>query len=171
MSKKNANPYAGLERLFHEPNRLAIMSALCGAEVGMTYFFERDFEKFRLPTSCFQQGIFPFATSVSVHPGYNWHFGAKLSAYHFLDRLSMWFQYIQMEHKPDDITLRKCEDADFFMPEVLEKVTGFKVKLINAALNYDISPNIGLGLLWQAPLTQRNAYRSSTVMFSFNATF
>ena len=142
-----------------------------GAEVGMTYFFERDFEKFRLPTSCFQQGIFPFATSVSVHPGYNWHFGAKLSAYHFLDRLSMWFQYIQMEHKQDDITLRKCEDADFFMPEVLEKITGFKVKLINAALNYDISPNIGLGLLWQAPVTQRNAYRSSTVMFSFNATF
>lgn len=26
-----ANPYAALERVFHEPNRLSIMSALCGA--------------------------------------------------------------------------------------------------------------------------------------------
>ena len=37
MSNKNANPYAALERLFHEPNRLAIMSALCGAEGGMAF--------------------------------------------------------------------------------------------------------------------------------------
>lgn len=142
-----------------------------GAEVGITYFFERNFEKFRLPTNEFQQGIFPFATDVSVHPGYNWHFGAKIATYHFLDRLSGWFQYIQMEHKQDDITLRRCEDADAFMPEQLEKISGFKAKMINAALNYDISPNIALGVFWQAPVSQRNSYRSSTIMFSFNATF
>jgi DNA-binding transcriptional ArsR family regulator len=29
--KLKSNPYAALERLFHEPNRLAIMSVLCSA--------------------------------------------------------------------------------------------------------------------------------------------
>jgi DNA-binding transcriptional ArsR family regulator len=36
MNSKS-NPYAALERLFHEPNRLAIMSSLCGAVDGMSF--------------------------------------------------------------------------------------------------------------------------------------
>ena len=61
-----------------------IESIELGAEVGMTYFFERNFDKFRLPTNCYQQGIFPFTTCVNIHPGFNWHFGAKISAFIFL---------------------------------------------------------------------------------------
>jgi DNA-binding transcriptional ArsR family regulator len=34
---KHANPYAALERLFHEPARLAITSALCDAEDGCSF--------------------------------------------------------------------------------------------------------------------------------------
>ncbi len=30
-------PYEALEKLFHEPNRLSIMSALCAAEEGLTF--------------------------------------------------------------------------------------------------------------------------------------
>ena len=37
MDKKPKNPYAKLERIFHEPNRLAIMSNLCGAINGVTF--------------------------------------------------------------------------------------------------------------------------------------
>ncbi len=142
-----------------------------GAEVGITYFLKRNFEKFRLPTNEYQSGVYPFSTDVTVHPGFNWHFGGKIAAYHFLDRLSGYFQYVQMEHTQDDVKLRKCDDAGIFLPEQFERITGFKVKVINAALNYDISPNIALGIFWQAPLSQRNAYRCSTVLFSFNASF
>lgn len=31
------NPYSGLKRIFHEPNRLAIISALCSAESGLSF--------------------------------------------------------------------------------------------------------------------------------------
>lgn len=31
------NPYEALEKIFHEPNRLAIMSALCAADKGATF--------------------------------------------------------------------------------------------------------------------------------------
>lgn len=37
MSIQDENPYAALERIFHEPNRLAIMSALCGSSDGLTF--------------------------------------------------------------------------------------------------------------------------------------
>lgn len=142
-----------------------------GSEVGITYFFKENFDNYRVPTSEYQSGIFPYRTSVSVTPGLNWHFGAKISAYHFLDKLSGYFQYIQMEHKPDSINLRKCEDEGIFLPEVLECRSSFQARMANIALNYDISPNMGLGIFAQLPLDQKNAYRSTTVMLSFNASF
>ena len=37
MGAESTNPYERLERLFHEPNRLAIMSAVCGAPEGLTF--------------------------------------------------------------------------------------------------------------------------------------
>ena len=37
MTTRHENPFAELERLFHEPNRLAILSQLCGAPGGMSF--------------------------------------------------------------------------------------------------------------------------------------
>jgi len=37
MAEQHENPYAALERIFHEPNRLAILSCLCGAPEGMRF--------------------------------------------------------------------------------------------------------------------------------------
>ena len=37
MPLKNENIYAGLKRIFHEPSRLAIMSALCREVDGLTF--------------------------------------------------------------------------------------------------------------------------------------
>ena len=37
MKEETGNPYEALERIFHEPNRLAIMSALCAADEGMAF--------------------------------------------------------------------------------------------------------------------------------------
>ena len=31
------NPFEALERIFHEPSRMAIMSALCAADGGLTF--------------------------------------------------------------------------------------------------------------------------------------
>jgi len=37
MKQDQDNPYDALERIFHEPNRLAIMSAVCAADKGLTF--------------------------------------------------------------------------------------------------------------------------------------
>ena len=42
MKKNNDIPHELLEKLFHEPNRLAILSALCAADKGMTFNELRD---------------------------------------------------------------------------------------------------------------------------------
>jgi hypothetical protein len=74
-----------------------------------------------------------------------------------------------LEHKDDNICLKTADAA--FKPRVLEEVTGFKTKVANIGFNYDLSRNVSLGFLWQAPLSQQNSYRSTTAMFSVSGTF
>lgn len=140
-----------------------------GIEGGITHFFKRDIEQMHIPNNEFQTGIFPFRTDVTVRPGMNWHFGAKLAAYHFLDRLSMHFQYMIIEHKQDCIQLKQADPA--FLPQVLAERTQWRTHLADIGFTYDICPNGGLGFEWQAPIYQRNTYRSSTVLFSVYGTF
>lgn len=140
-----------------------------GVEGSFTHFFKRNIDNYPVPNSQYQRVFFPFQTNVSVQPGNNFLFGARLAACHFVGNLSMYFEWFVIDHKKDEITLKKPDPA--FLPEVLEQQSSFKVKFANAALNYDISPNIGLGFLWQIPFSQRNAYRSSTLMAGINITF
>jgi len=140
-----------------------------GGEAGITHFFSRRVCDLRIPNSIYQTNIFPFTADAVVSPGLNWHFGMKMQAYHFLDRLSVYFQYMMITHREDCIRLCECNPA--LLPCVLEKRSCWRVQLANIGFNYDISPYCSLGFLWQAPLIQKNAYVSSTVMFSFSAAF
>jgi hypothetical protein len=74
-----------------------------------------------------------------------------------------------LDHQKDEICVKNGDPA--FVPEVLECISTFKTKLGNAGFNYDLSPNIGIGFLWQIPFSQRNSYRSSTLMAGLNVTF
>jgi hypothetical protein len=140
-----------------------------GGEVGYTHFFKKDFCNMPIPNSEFQTNLFPFSTDVSIQPGDNWYFGARIAAYHFVDRLSMYFEWFVLDHHKDEICVKNGDPA--FIPEVLECLSSFKTKLGNAGFNYDLSPNIGIGFLWQIPFSQRNSYRSSTIMAGLNVTF
>ena len=144
-----------------------------GFDFGFTGFFGRDFCNYRVPNQvpdkrC-QLTVYPFTTNVHIDPGFNWTFGAKMLAYQFIDRLSFYFQYILLHHEDDKICLKKPDPA--FAPDILEAQSSFKAQLANIAFYYDISPNLNLGFLWQAPLWQRNAYASTTVMFSLWGTW
>lgn len=140
-----------------------------GGEIGFTHFFKKSFCNYPVPNSKFQTTIFPFQTDVSIHPGNNWHFGFRIAAYHFLENLSTYFEWFVVDHKKDSICLETPDDA--FLPYILEELSTFKTKMGNLGFNYDVSPNIGLGFLWQIPFSQRNTYRSSTVMGGINITF
>jgi hypothetical protein len=127
-----------------------------GAEFGLTHFFSRDYCNQPMPTSIYQSGIYPFRTDYSVCPGLNWQFGLKMQAYHFLDRLSCYFQYMIVTHRNDSIKLKKCDPA--FKPETLECRSCWQTQFGNIGFYYDISPAITLGMLWQAPFKQKGVY-------------
>lgn len=137
-----------------------------GFEIGATYFFPRDINCFRMPNNICQQTLFPFVTDVRRAPGWNWHFAAKLGAYHFLEHLSFYFQYVIVNHQNDSLCLRKCDPA--FQPQTLEKISTFKSQLANVSFDYDISPHISLGVLWQTPMMVQFAFRTTTILFSLN---
>ncbi|MBN1675706.1 MAG: transcriptional regulator [Kiritimatiellae bacterium] len=42
MKQQQENPYDALEKIFHEPNRLAIVSALCAADGGLSFTELKD---------------------------------------------------------------------------------------------------------------------------------
>jgi len=138
-------------------------------EAGLTHFFSKTFSCYRVPNSIYQSGIYPFTTAVRVCPGLTCHGGFTLATHHFLGRLSTFFQYMAIMHKDDTICL--CQKDTAFKPCVLEKKSCWKSHIANIGFNYDISENISLGVLWQAPLSQKRAYRSSTVMFSINMVY
>jgi len=146
-----------------------IESIEVGAEVGLTHFFSRDVDCLRVPNSIYQSGIYPFWTDAKVSPGLNCHVGGKIGAYHFLGCLSFFFQYIYVSHQTDEIKLKHCDSC--FTPDALERFSAWKVQLANAGFNYDISSNISLGMLWQIPISQCNAYKSTALLFSLSAIF
>lgn len=169
-----------------------------GIHGGMTHFFSRDIDNYRLPNArlqgtmnpklagnfALQTGVFPFATSVKVQPGRNTHFGALLHAYRFIGKLSFHAEYIQVNHDEDDITVTGVntgvnagqpnavdDENRVFYPEQQECFSKFQSQFLNTMFNYEISPNISLGFGVQWPLNQRNAYRSTTIIGSITGTF
>lgn len=140
-----------------------------GGEAGFVHFFSRDYCNMPMPNNIYQSGIYPFKTDTKVCPGMNWQFGLKLQAYHFIDRLSCYFQYMMVSHRQDENKPQKCDTA--FTPQALTCRSCWQTQFGNISLYYDLSPAISFGLLWQAPFKQKGTYRSSTVLFSLSAFF
>lgn len=160
-----------------------------GVQASMTEWLSRRYCNYPVPTNNFQQGLFPYKADLTLKPAANWTFAALMNAYHFLDRLSVWAQWVATYHGRDsfcDIELHPFvvhEQNQPYpssppgqpLPEVevskMECESRWSSHMVNVGLTYDISPNIALGFLWQTPVAQRNAYRSTTLMGSLIVTW
>lgn len=144
-----------------------------GFDAAMTRFSKKTHTNYPVPTNQLQAGIFPHLATVCITPGTNWSFGATLNAYHFIDRLSLYAQYRIISHGENcfDIISTDAAHKSNILTSKLREESLWRVQLANVGLNYDISPNITLGFLWQAPIARRNAYRSTTIMGSLVVTF
>lgn len=168
-------------------------------EGGFTHFFSHKTCNAPLPTFSLENGLFPYKADINVQPGSTWNFGITMNAYHFLDRLSFWIQYMLLSHGQNDIKVCKSyiPDGSVFspnytgepvgdfdllpMPAVPQKqgfntcdaqcVSKWEVHMLNLSFTYDISPNAGMGLAWQLPMRLRNAFRSNTVLGTFYLTY
>lgn len=123
----------------------------------------------RVPTSELQYMVYPYKTDVKVSPGPSWDVSVGLNAYQFLDRLSFYGIYHYAGHSKDTITLVTPDAA--FLPDRLEEDTEWKVQIFDLGLNYNISPHLTFGLMFQVPIARRSAYKSYTTLLSMIATF
>ncbi len=166
-----------------------------GAEAGMTHFFSRVYNNFPLPTQESQAVIFPFSADVCFEPGNNWDVSLYMYAPRFLDRLSAWAQYIFITHSEDEVGIIRDLRLDdrrlrperlhelahsigrkgFKLPQFdlrkFEAESRFEIQLFNFGLNYELAPCMSVGFLWQAPITGRRIFRSTTVMLSIIGTY
>ncbi len=138
-------------------------------EAGASHFFKRDISGLFVPNNEFQSGVYPFKANVSYDPGKTWFFRMGMYSYHFLDKLTCFAQYLFTKHSQDSITLLKADPA--FVPKTLEDTTPWTVQAANVGFSYDLAPSMRFGFAWQAPLTGRGAYNSTTIMFSLVGTF
>jgi len=135
---------------------------------GITHFFSRTYLA-RVPTSQFQSTLFPYTTNIVSKPGESWFISLGLNAYHLMDNLSIYAQYLYMGHLKDKISLVTPDPA--FLPSRLEQDSPFKIQVANFGFDYDLSPNFAIGLGYQWPLARRGAYKTNTVLLNLTLTF
>lgn len=143
-----------------------------GVEAGFTKYKDRVLKKYPVPTNQLQAGVFPQLAKLCKDPGINWSWAVTMSAYHFFERLSFWVQFVMVSHSEDCFKII-CADTPVknILIKKMHEESKWESVMCNMAFNYDISPNIELGALWQAPVKRRNAYKSTTVMGSIIVRF
>lgn len=137
-------------------------------EGGATHYFDRTYTE-RVPTHKLQSLLFPYKTEVKVEPGKTWHMAMCLNAHNFIDHLSVYAQYSYLNHGVNSIALTTPDAA--FIPSRLEEQTNYKAQMLDVGFNYDLSPNMTFGFLWQAPLSQRGTYKAHSILLSGILTF
>ena len=168
-----------------------------GFEGGGTYFFGHE-ETRPMPNHKLQRIIYPHKTKVTTKPGANWHFKAHMNAYQFIKHVNFWATYEFIEHHKDKFELcgnntfkgtglnyinttdettplqnpTKSEfSGQIFYPEVLECCSNWRAQFINLGLTFDIQPGMQAGLVWQQPITPRNAYYPVSIIGTFSFMF
>jgi len=143
-----------------------------GIQASMTEYFHKCYADIPVPVSTFQSGMFPYKANLRMKPGTNWTFSALIHAHHFLDRLSIYAQWVAINHNKDhfsDVVVKPFAPGETPPAALIGKMSNesqWHVQVVNVGATYDISPNIALGLLWQAPTSRKNAYRSTTILGS-----
>lgn len=141
-----------------------------GFEGGATYFFAHE-EIRPFPTHRLQRLLYPFEASVVTQPGINWHFRALLNSYQFLKHCNFWMTYELIEHRKDCFTLSDSTTSKYFVPEVLTCRSDWRAQFFNAGLSFDIQPGLQASLVWQQPISPRNAYYPVSILGSINFMF
>lgn len=174
-----------------------IDSVEVGFEFGGTYFFSQNIYR-PVPNHPLQRIAYPYSTTVKVQPGANGHFKALLNAYQFMNHISFWATYEIIQHRKDcysmctsdnyvtktftTATTSNCPTPDvtktvgtrteqIFYPELLRCNSDWRMQFLNMALVFDIQPGMQASIVWQQPISPRNAYYPVSILGSFSFMF
>lgn len=146
-----------------------------GVEGGTTIFAPKNHHLFPFPTQEFQSGIYPTYVDIRIKPGTNWNFNAYMACRDFVEHCTVNVQYQFIGHEQDKfkkiLTKEDPEEADPQMIRKLQEDSSFQVHLLNLGFTYDLTQSLQIGIIWQIPVGQHNAYRSTTFAGSIQFNF
>lgn len=161
-----------------------------GFEAGFMHYSREFYGAYPVMTNEHQIGMLPRKADVRIKPGSTWSFGATLACSYFLSCLSCYTQFRLIHHCNDSIcvvrtlpvtpvtsggTASCLENPSLFQPAApgpaidiaeMEERSAWDSSFVDVSFDYDITKDVSLGFLWQAPVSQQFAYRPTTVMGS-----
>ena len=140
---------------------------------GASFYESKKINNFRVPSSVYQSGIYPWKTKIERRPGPVWYANFSMKVHDFIDSFSFFFDYIYTQHNKDDITIREPDPdrAKFFHPEILEKVSRWKSNIIHAGINYSVTPGLEFGMSFNTHISGRRVYRTTAILGTMNFIF
>ncbi|KKR97171.1 MAG: hypothetical protein UU47_C0002G0043 [candidate division TM6 bacterium GW2011_GWE2_41_16] len=171
-----------------------------GFDLGVDQFFGRRYDDMPVPTNSLQTVLYPYSADVDVHPGTNWTIGMSLNGYHLVDTLTLYAEYRGVFHKKDcfevlsvsaptihsipAITLNSNPETftnvslaiptpstNIVLTGKMENESCWNSQMLVLGLSYDITRFVHLGMGIQVPISQCNAYRTSTIFGALGIMF
>jgi hypothetical protein len=153
---------------FDFPNMLQF-----GVGSGIVLYASKNYTNYRVPSSEYQSGIYPWKAPIRKKPGPVWYINFSFKADDIVDNLSFFFDYIYTQHQRDSITVMtgSKERNEYFEVEKLKEESRWKAGTIHAGLNYKVTPGLEFGASFQAPISGVRVYRDVTVMGTMTFNF
>lgn len=145
---------------------------------GVTLYNTLNQVGYRVPTSQFQSGIYPWTTTISRQPGPLWYLNFSMKADNIMSKkvvpnISVYFDYVYAEHMHDDVTVKSPNAANdkYFLPEMLERDSTWKAQALFAGVQFAVSKNVSMGIATQGSLSGVRTFRPTTIMTSIMSRF
>jgi hypothetical protein len=123
-----------------------------------------------VPTSEYQNGIYPWQTTITKRPGALWKAYATMRAQNFIDYLSCYVTYMYVSHYKDSITVTGANKA-LFLGEKLAEEGRYNAQLIHLGFEYDITQSLKCGLAIQSVFAGMRIWKTTTIAGSLSFVF
>lgn len=142
---------------------------------GVTFFNDKTYDRFRIPSHRFQNGYYPWTSRVRRDPGYSMFGHVSMRALHFIDRTSCYIDYSYQAHESDKFT---CEDTNSTRAaafaeglRILKERSMWSTWELHCGISYEVTPNLEMAGGFHAHADGVLAYRTNTVFGSMRFLF
>ncbi len=142
---------------------------------GSLFFNSRELTNYRVPSSLYQSGIYPWKTSISKEPGITWYANASIKAENFISDLSLYLDYVFSYHDKDTISLKEKNSdrrAAFAagLPRLIDE-SSWKNQQFNIGLKYNVTSVLAFGGMIQGHVSGVRVSKGTTFLGSMTLSF
>ncbi len=123
-----------------------------------------------VPTSEYQNGIYPWQTTITKRPGALWKAYATMRAQNFIDYVSCFVTYMYVSHYKDSITVTGANKA-LFLGDKLAEEGRYNAQLIHLGFEYEVTQSLKCGLAIQSVFSGMRIWKTTTIAGSVSFVF